>query len=175
MYSTSIYFFRNQDGSKNDLSFGGLVDFQLNDSVKYLDLSHLKFSSHKGERASETRARYLTRLLSMCPNLTKLSLQGLRIFDRTFNHFLSEKHSLTHLNLFSCSGLVWSDVQTIGNTYLNSKYLSAFPEETLPLLAQPFFTYIFLFTLDQGGQFFNLFFGRCKTKKNNDFMTFEQF
>jgi len=104
---------KNQDGSKNELHFGGLVDFQLNDSVKYLDLSHLKFSSHKGERASETRARYLTRLLSMCPNLTKLSLQGLRIFDRTFNHFLSEKQSLTHLNLFSCSGLVWSDVETI--------------------------------------------------------------
>ena len=127
MYSTSIYFSRNQDGSKNDLSFGGLVDFQLNDSVKYLDLSHLKFSSHKGERASETRARYLTRLLSMCPNLTKLSLQGLRIFDRTFNHFLSEKHSLTHLNLFSCSGLVWSDVQTIGNIYMY-----------LPFLKKPF-------------------------------------
>jgi len=104
---------KNPDGSKNDLHFGGIVEFQSNPSVKYLDLSHLKFSSQKGEKASETRARYLTRLLSMCPNLTKLSLQGLRIFDRTFNHFLSEKQCLTHLNLFSCSGLVWSDVQTI--------------------------------------------------------------
>ena len=83
------------------------------DSVKYLDLSHLQCRPNKRETQSEALNICLKRILSTCTCLTKLSLQGLRIFDRTFTQYISETESLTHLNLFSCSGLVWSDIRII--------------------------------------------------------------
>ena len=56
----------------------------------------------------------------MCPSLKKLSLQGLRISNQIFTHYISAKKTLTHLNLFACSGIIF-----IKNPKLNSKYVLA--------------------------------------------------
>jgi len=106
---------RNEDGSKKVVhNFGEKKEnLPQYDTVKFLDLSHVRFKANSGEIPSETTNRYLSRVLVMCPSLKKLSLQGLRISNQIFTHYISAKKTLTHLNLFACSGLVWSDIQTI--------------------------------------------------------------
>ena len=106
---------RNEDGSEKIVhNFGEKKeDLPQYDSIKFLDLSHVRFKANSGEIPSETTNRYLSRILVMCPSLKKLSLQGLRISNQIFTHYISAKQTLTHLNLFACSGLVWSDIQTI--------------------------------------------------------------
>ena len=106
---------RNEDGSEKIVhNFGEKKeDLPQYDSIKFLDLSHVRFKANSGEIPSETTNRYLSRILFMCPSLKKLSLQGLRISNQIFTHYISAKQTLTHLNLFACSGLVWSDIQKI--------------------------------------------------------------
>ena len=106
---------RNEDGSEKIVhNFGEKKeDLPQYDSIKFLDLSHVRFKANSGEIPSETTNRYLSRILVMCPSLKKLSLQGLRISNQIFTHYISAKQTLTHLNLFACSGLVWSDIQKI--------------------------------------------------------------
>ena len=107
----SIFFpnSRNEDGSENVVhNFGEKKEnLPQYNSIKFLDLSHVRFKANSEEIPSETRNRYLSRILVMCPSLKKLSLQGLRISNQIFTHYISAKKTLTHLNLFACSGIIF--------------------------------------------------------------------
>ena len=97
-------YFRKEGASKPTLHNFGDVNSAQYDSVKFLDLSFVKWMTHGEEIAAETQNRYLSGILPMCPSLRKLSLQGLRLSNQCFTLMISTMKTLTHLNLFSCRG-----------------------------------------------------------------------
>ena len=119
---------RNEDGSeKIKHNFGEKKEnLPRYDSIKFLDLSHVRFKANSEETPSETTNRYLSRLLVMCPSLKKLSLQGLRISNQIFTHYISAKKTLTHLNLFACSGIILVKTPKSNFKYEHTYYCQIF-------------------------------------------------